>query len=523
MIVYDYTVWAGDAVERLFPPTTTADAARIAAALNLLNAIVKLEEGRQFTSYNYIKGMVACLFVWLLYHPLDGVELDWDKQQDITYVRVAGIQYSFHYVPLVGHYIGLCGRKVLTPQQWDGMQRQAIAAELFRQAMGMPLRPVPDEEAKRLLAMMHRYRVRKIVQRINSLEGVPPIVREMPAPPADKQDTAAKKKKHQRQTNMMREFRSFVVRHLPNPGRPRNRYGEWKQQAQKWKDTRRSYLYNLSLCLQFNGWWEQEFCLSRKDDSYLCNVAAYTGSNYGRMVNSIIGYRPVTYIRPERMMKKGWHYYIRRDNWAWSHMTYTRYLLLMGHYNWVLIDGRFYNLCITYGLARYLAAAYPQLRFINVLNFTRFTVHRRVYTANDLQHIGLHSQARQLKVWMVVDPLLLLAGLQVSKLPPKLLEEYRRARNYADFFQTEWHHDRVGLVAYSRFHLLPAIYRDIDIRGHFAHVMNDDGKWAVYSLMEERFDTDFIFDSIYYDPNLYMVVGRIGADHVVIHDMFHPF
>ena len=282
------------------------------------------------------------------------------------------------------------------------------------------------------------------------------------------------------------------------------------------------YLFKLTLALKFNGWWEQEFALSRMGDRHIYNIVAYTGGNYSQLVHTIVGRRPLRYIRPEKLMKKGWHYFLRRSNWAWVHMTYTRYLILVAHYNYLRWHGRLYNLCITYGLARYLAAAYPQLRFLNVLNFTRFKVHRRVYTAKDLQRLGLNSKSRKLKVWMVIDPLLLLGNLDIESLPQKLLAEYRDAADYYTFFRIVRVHGKVGLLAYEHFHLLPAIYQEIVICGHYAHVMNDEGKWAVYSLMEEEFETDFIFSAIFFDPSLYIVVGHMEGEEIILHDMLNP-
>lgn len=518
---------AAAVVEQLFPPSTTNEVAQIVTALNLLNAIVKLEAGKQFTSYNYIKGMVSCLFVWLLYHPIEDVEMYWDEAENVTYIRVDGVQYSFHRVPIVRYYVGLCKGEGLTVIEWDGVQRQAVAAELFRSAVGT-LPEVTAEDGDALILKMRYCTVRKIIQRINGLDGVTPYIKLSPPPtdtPSTDMKTSGKKSpppRRQSRVGRIRKLRKFVERHLSNPNLTIREYGQWKQQAEQWRHTDKDHLFCLTLSLKFNGWWEQQFEISRKGDFHVYRVMAYTGDNYGSVVKTLMGKRPLTYIRPEKLMRRGWHYFISRTNWSWIHMTYTRYLLMMGHNSNLNLDGSTYNLCITYGLARYLASAYPQLRFINVLNFTRFKVHRRVYSAKDLQKVGLHSKSRTLKVWMVVDPMLLLGDLDVEGLPQGLIAEYRQAPDYADFFTKVYHRGRVGLVAYSHFHLLPTIYREITINGHYAHVLNDKGKWAIYSLIEEAFETEFIFDAIYFDPYLFLVVGCKGAERIILHDMFNP-
>ena len=400
-MVHKYTVMACAMVERTFPPSTTNEVERIAASLNLLNAIVKLEAGKLLTSYNYIKGMAGCLFVWLLHHPIEGIELYLDEEEDVTFVCIKGMQYSFHHVPVVRYYVKLRNGEGLTKLKWDGVQRQAIAAELFHRAIGA-LPKVSNEEGENLIYMMRHCSTKKIIRKINELDGVPPIIKEE----TPQSDTNAPLKHHPSRVRRIGGLRKFVERHLPSPNHPEKDYGEWKQQAEKWRNTKNEYLYKLTLSLKFNGWWEQKFVLTRKGDTHVYRVVSYTGDNYSDLVRSIMGKRPLAYIRPERLMRRGWHYFLKRSSWSWVHMTYTRYLLLTGHYNNLRIGGKDYNLCITYRMARYLSVAYPELRFINVLNFTRFKVRRKVYSAKDLQKVGLYSKSRELKVWMVVDPLL---------------------------------------------------------------------------------------------------------------------
>lgn len=520
----DYAALAAIVVEQGFPPVDQQDVLRTVTALNLLNAIIKQPDGRRLTSYHYIKGMVACLFVWLLYHPQEGVEIDWDSEEDITYICVGGTQYSFHYVPLVRHYVRLTNRQGLTPQTWDGEQRQLIAAELLCSALDRQMPVMEEEETEELLVMMCRYNLRQVINRINALDGVEPIVRELPPEQvASRQQMDTLREKRQQGIQQIKQLHTFVERHLPHPHSSRAKYGGWKQQAAPWKDNPKYRpLYDLTIALKFSGWWEEEMELSRDSDSHCYQVVRYTGNNYRHLVSSLVNGRPLYYIRPERLMRKGWHYFIQRTNWQWTHMTYTRYLLMKAHYNYVTIEGKSHNLCITYGLARYLACAYPKLRFINVLNFTRFKVHRKVYSNQDLKRVPLYSKARQLKVWMVADPLLLLGNLDVESLPKQLIADYVAAPDYNDFFRIVHRNGRVGLLAYSRYHLLPPIYRQIQLYGHYAHVMNEEGKWADYSLLLEEFETDFIFDKIYYDPYLYVVIGCLGNDQVILHDMFNP-
>ena len=98
---WDCALRAAMLVEQTFPPRDQQSVYALAAALNLLNAVIKTKEGRKQVSYGYIKGMVSCTFFWLLKHPVEGVDIYWDNEQQVAYVRVGGLQFSYHYVPLL--------------------------------------------------------------------------------------------------------------------------------------------------------------------------------------------------------------------------------------------------------------------------------------------------------------------------------------------------------------------------------------------------------------------------------------
>ena len=499
----DYAVAAAAVVEALFPPKTVRDVLQIVTALNLLNAIVKKPYGKAVTAYPYIKGMAACLFLKLLYSPMDGVEIYWDEEGEVTYFRLRGRQFSFHYVPLMGCYVAAMRRAGIRQQLWDGNRLQNVAAKLFREVV--PVEPVVrEEERERLVDLMLTFDASELNRRVGMLCGVEPprLVR-----PQNMTKTAKGK-----QSGMQKRAR-------PRIGRRRYvKMGERSSQCVSGQDDRRR---NLELALKFCGWYEDEFELTRHGDSWKVKVVRYDGSNYDKMMRKLIGCRPMTYVRPECFMRPGQKYYIRRTDWGWRRLTGSRYLLLIAHYNYLTVGDKKYNLCITYGLARYLGCMYPELRFLNVLNYTRFKVRRKIYSHKDLLRVPLRSKARTLKVWLVVDKDMAMNDLEIDDLPAGLRREYEEADDYCQFFEREYHKGLVGLVGYSRFHLLPAIYKKIDIYGHYARVMDKHHKWAVYSLIEERFDTDFVYDAIWYDVADCAVVGRQGREQVKLYEMRH--
>ena len=485
-----YALKAAAVVEDGFPPQTADDVYRLTAALNLLNAVAKQPFGNLVTSYPYIKGMAACLFLWLLYHPLEHVDIYWNPEAQLTYFRIYGRQFSFHYVPLLSSYQSVMQQRQLQEILWDGVQRQRIAVKLFDEAAGC-LPRLPRRRQRALRQLMTGFGLQQLMDRISSMKQVEQLVQ---------------KDELLRQTDNSNLRRRNWTTGKGEMNGPMPNISSWK-----WR--------SMSLALKFNPWRVESFELTRRGDSWKVRVARYDGCNYADVVRTIAGNRPELFPSPDIRLVRGHHYFLRRSNWRWKNLTILRCLLLLAHYNYLTVEGQRYNLCITYALACHLGQQFPKLRFLNVLNYSRMTVHRRLYTYRALLSVPPRSKSRCLKVWMVVDREFLLRDFDLGSLPPLLWRQYASAPDYYQFFQRVEHRGRVGLVAYSRFHLLRTVYADIHVSGHYAQVMNDEGKWAIYSLMKERFESDFIYDRIWYDHERFAVMALVDGQPVVIHEM----
>lgn len=472
---------AAAAVEDQFPPATAADVYRVVVSLNLLNAAVKQSWGRLVTGYEYIKGMAACLFLWLLYHPKPGVATYWSADEQVTYFSVYGQQLSFHYVPLLNYYRDVIQRCHQQPIIWDGVQRQLIAVRLFKAAFAV----MPQMDAGRrvrLRRLMVGFCKAQLLDRVRQMEGVAMCIPD----------------------SVMNGIQKAAQCTASSAQR-------LEIESEKWR--------NLQLALKFNPWRADSFELTRPVDSWHVRVARYRGDNIRQVAAFVAGRSHKMCSNPKIRLLRGRHYYLQRANWRWRHMTTSRCLMLMAHHNFLTVGKRRYNLCVTYAIACYLAAQYPELRFLNVLNYTRLKVHRRLYTYRALLRVPPNSKSRTLKVWMVVDREYLLRDFDLDTLPRQLWKQYQRAKDYVDFFVRVRRGSHVGLVAYSRFHLLKPVYTHIRIYGHYARVKNDAGKWAVYSLLKEKFETGFDFDRIWYDQRRYAIMAIAGNAKVVIHEI----
>ena len=475
-------VGAAVTVGRKFPPSDAATTLQVLAALNLLNAYVKQPDGSRLVTYTYIKGMAAQLLIYLLEHPVEGVEVYMDMDENVTYFRVFGIQISFHYLPLYKRLMGLLPKATHRPQQWEGLHLQMVAAELMQWFCPDYTTYAPIEAVAAREVMNHFRR---------EAAGLP--APPMPAP--QKKPLTAAQKYKQRQMQLRRD------RWLPFHQPPRFTEDRWE---------------SLQAALTAQPWTQNRLMLYRRKDNCLTPFIFYDGTNYKAVMNYLIGCSR-RIVRPsEDSMLPGRYYFLSRlKRVTWVSEYWKVLFLTQNNY---LKDGlRYKNLCITYNIARYLALHFPSLRFACTLNFNRLQVRPRLYTLSALECVPAGSNARRLKVWLVVDHDNSLKGFDAALLPARLIDEYMSAEDYyAEYEIVSGANGRKGIYAYRHHHLLPPVYRDIQIRNYYAYVTGDNGRQAIYSLAQERFVSDFIYHEVYYDTRLGAIVGKIdGAEHIV--------
>ena len=468
-----YVMQAAQVVESVFPPRNADETFLVLVALNLLNAAVKLPWGERMVCYAFIKGYAACLFVHLTYWPITGVSIYLDQVEDVAYFRVKNVQVSFHHLP---HYYEMkqalmWGREMV--QEWDGLRLQCIAVELFLLANGLfpNFKRLESDESQLQNRMLH------FKKPAIALPEVLPICH-----------TAAKA-------------------HSVNRGRNASERHKW-----------RSLVEALSMSIWQKN--EHSFCLYRRRDRRRMPVMRYTGENYNELVTYLQNKRRLPHVRPERTMQIGKYYHVSGGMRIKSVRKSAR-LSFLTHNNYLIRGKNYYNLCVTYGIARYLAALFPDLLFANILSYNRYhNKHRRLYNHRRLMKVPLRSQARRLKVWMVHDRHQVLTQFSPEVLPKKLIDDFFEAEDYYQEFEITTKCGLHGIYAYRRHHLLPPIYAKIIIFNYVAQVMRTDGMWAIYSLKSEVFCTDFIYNRIWFDSKKFAILGKIGDCIVKIHDFF---
>jgi len=466
----DHVVQAAIVVDRLFPPDNVSDTFRILASLNLLNTAVKKPWGKTLVNYSYIKGMAARLFTHLCHHPLKNVHIYHDQVLQVTFFRVFGVQISFHYLPNYSELPGQQKQAETEPQVWDGIRLQEIPVELFHIALPEGVDYSRNEARQACLRMMQH--------------GMPAIPIRQP----DYQETAAH----------------------PDPSATKSRKRVYNTCVFS-----ENKLVSLRHALNFNIWSSTQFMLFRRKDHRFLYMMRYDGNNYAMLMKKLIGRHPLIQQRKEHTLEVGKFYHVSPLMKICS-VPPSRYMLFLTRNCYLVHEGNYSNLCLTYNMALYLASLHPELMFANTLQYNRILNERKFYAYSQLCRVPLGADERRLKVWVPVDTTHLLCGFKPEDLPKPLIDEYLEAEDFYLEFQLLRCEGLLGIVAYRRYLLLPPIYKRICIRNYYAHVMRPDGKWAIYSLNLEKFVCDFIYDHIWYDRNNYTIYGDIGTQTTVI-------
>ena len=461
-------------VGRLFPPAKADDTFCILAALNLLNAAVKTAWGRQHVGYHYIKGMAACLFSELCRHPQKGVSIYHDSNLHVTYFRVFGVQISFHHL---SHYADMQKAEATDThqrQEWDGIRLQEIAVELFRLAVPMPPTPTPAEARQACHEMLHWKQAGHSIpyEDTTAISGAI-------AAKADIQNTDTDKKY---------EFREDKLKSL--------------QEA-----------------LAFNIWDRDSCKLFRRKDRRFVHIMRYDGDNYKTVMEFVTRSNPIIPYRREATMEKDKYYYLSAKKRLRA-VSLSNYISMLSHNNYLISDGNYSNLCVTYNIALYLASLFHGLQFVSTIQYNRRKNQRQYYAYKQLCRVPLGSDERRLKIWLPIDIGRHLPGFRPEYLPRPLIDEYLAAEDYYQEFQFIYQDGLTGIIAYRRYILLPPLFLKIRIRNYYAYTMRTDTKWAIYSLRQEKFVSDFVYDRIWFDYDKYIICGAIGSKTVVIYEFF---
>lgn len=467
--------------ESRFPPADKDDVFAILAALNLLNTVVKLPWGRKLVTYNYIKGLAAAMFTELTFRKIEGIDLYYDRGEDIVYFRVYDIQISFHHPARYGSIEEAIIANQLTPQQWDGLRLQKVAAELFHMAVPKP--PVCSTVEKAYLQGVMKHAAGGLLKesplKEKCMEGSPSDEGLMEEPALEE----------------CAEEKECIL--------PTDSYSE------------------LQMILNFNIWRCNKVTLHHRKDHRDVPIIRYTGQNYDELTKFLTQNRPYIPRRYKSAFLRGCLYCISAKLRI-IRLPVSQYIMTLTQNSFIKKGGRLFNLCLSYSMARYLSMLFPNLMFVNTLDYNRMaTSSKKYYATKDIATVPMTSKARQLKVWIAIDIGGELTDFDPYTLPEWLVSDYANTDIFFREFEKIRKNGHVGILAYREILLLPPVYRRIDFAGYQAYVKRDDGKVAVYSLHKEAFISDFVYDRVWYE-NLHCAVMGMKDGKITVIYQFLP-
>lgn len=115
------------------PCHSTDDYFRLFSGLNLLNAAIKAPEWKDTLSYSTIKGRVGGFIHRYALDPdrYPGIKASYSKEDRVAYVKIYGVLFSFHYIPLDDVIMAFAETPSNEELVWDGSRLQMIAEKLF--------------------------------------------------------------------------------------------------------------------------------------------------------------------------------------------------------------------------------------------------------------------------------------------------------------------------------------------------------------------------------------------------------
>lgn len=103
------------------------------AAINLLNAAIKMKKYKKSLSYRFIKGKARVITECVIARKqFKGVNFYYSAGENCLYVKVLDVIFSFHYVDETPFILNIAS--AMPPIKWSGIKLQIIAEDVFIKA-----------------------------------------------------------------------------------------------------------------------------------------------------------------------------------------------------------------------------------------------------------------------------------------------------------------------------------------------------------------------------------------------------
>lgn len=275
--------------------------------------------------------------------------------------------------------------------------------------------------------------------------------------------------------------------------------------------------YSLKMALTFSFSSASKFELYRRKDDRYFRFIHYNGRNYDDLCEFLQDNDERINIPPRRMLCAGTIYNI---NGYYKFVSIPNGVLnaVIASNSYLVRKGLFANLMFNYDIAVYLLANYEHIELYSSVEVNNPKVKSKKYTTvKELESIPKDSWLRTHKVWYMIHKN---QNIDIESFPQELIRSYQYAEDFYKEFDIVRKNGLCGIKAYRNEDCLEPIYKAIQLDNYRAYVQGEQNLWAIYSLANRRFKTDFIFNEIHVNQKEGLITATKGEEHVVLYSTF---
>lgn len=277
------------------------------------------------------------------------------------------------------------------------------------------------------------------------------------------------------------------------------------------------YHYSLKIALTFSFLSASKFELYRRKDDRYFRFIHYNGRNYDDLCEFLQDNDERINIPPRRMLRAGTIYNIN-GYYKFVSIPIGVLNVVIASNSYLVRKGLFANLMFNYDIAVYLLANYEHIELHSSVEVNNRKVKSKKYTkVEELESIPKDSWLRTHKVWYMIHKN---QNIDIESFPQEIIQSYQQAEDFYKEFEVVNENGLSGIEAYRDEICLPPIYKAIQLDNYRAYIQDEQNLWAIYSLANRKFKTNFIFNEIHINRKDGLITATKGEEQVVLYSTF---
>lgn len=266
------------------------------------------------------------------------------------------------------------------------------------------------------------------------------------------------------------------------------------------------------MALNYNFSDAGAFTLYRRKDDRQFRFCRYNGKDYKEFVdylqagNSSISIPPADKLRLDRI-------YTINGKGKFEEVDVHIMPSVLAMNSAMVLHDIYIPLLVNFAVAKYVLSNYPDYTFRTVPEMNCHI--RKVY--NSVESLESISEDSFLRKYQVFLPIKRSYPVNVKSIPDDVFLSYINSEVFTQEYVPFTLGKFVGLRAWGIKEIIPAKYKDIKLTNFVAYLQNEDGLWAEFGLVKERFHSSFLYGNVKVEPSKGLVVAMLGEKEVILH------